>query len=143
MPILPYLFFNGRCEEAIDFYRRALGADVEFMMRYRECPDSPPEGMVPPDWQDKVLHAEMRIGDARLLVSDGCSETVPEFQGFSLSLTATDAQGADRMFSALLDGGEVLMPMDKTFFSPRFGMVSDRFGVSWMIYLPPETTDPA
>lgn len=143
MEIQPYLFFNGRCEEAIGFYSRALGAEVDMLMRYHESPESPPEGMVPPGWDDKIMHAELRIGDALVMVSDGCSEAGPGFQGFSLSLTAPDAAAADRMFAALQDGGEVQMPMGETFFSPRFGMVSDRFGVGWMITLPPKNIDPA
>ena len=132
MPIEPYLFFNGRCEEAVDFYKKALGAEVLMLMRYKESPESPPPGTVPPGWDDKIMHTSLRIGNANLMASDGCSEGL-NFQGFSLSLTATDEADAKRKFAALAEGGEVRMPLSKTFWSPCFGMVADRFGVGWMI----------
>lgn len=138
MQIQPYLFFNGHCEAAIAFYREALGARVDMLMRYRECPDTPPDGMLPPHWDDKIMHAELGIGDAVLMLSDGCGETSPGFMGFSLSLTVPDAPTANRMFAALTEGGKEQMPLGETFFSPRFGMVTDRFGVQWMITLPPK-----
>ncbi|OOG22786.1 hypothetical protein B1C78_14005 [Thioalkalivibrio denitrificans] len=136
MQIQPYLFFHGRCEEAMGYYRKALDARVSMLMRYRESPDPMPPDAIPPGWEDKIMHAELAIGDAVLMLSDGCAETDPGFRGFSLSLAVPDAETADRMFAALLDGGEELMPLGETFFSPRFGMVSDRYGVSWMINLP-------
>jgi PhnB protein len=134
MQIQPYLFFDGRCEEAIEFYRRALGAEVTMLMRFKESPD--PE-MNPPGAGDKVMHLSFRIGDTTLLASDGHCEGRPSFQGFSLSLTAPNEAEAELLFMALADGGQVQMPLAKTFFSPRFGMVADRFGVSWMIYVAP------
>lgn len=136
MHIQPYLFFDGRCEEAVDFYRSALGAEVEMLMRYRESPEPPPPGMVPPGSEDKVMHASFRIGDTVVMASDGCSAGQPAFQGFSLSLSVADEAAADRAFAALGDGGQVQMPLGKTFFSPRFGMLTDRFGVGWMVIVP-------
>ena len=134
MQIQPYLFFNGRCDEALEFYRSALGAEVVALMRYNESPDS---SMVPPDAGDKVMHARLRIGETTIMASDGCGRGELSFQGFALSITAGDEAAADRLFGALADGGEVQMPLMQTFFSPRFGMVADRFGVSWMIYVEP------
>ena len=133
MQVQPYLFFDGRCEEAIEFYKSALGAKVEMLLRFKESPDRPPPGMVPPGSEDKVMHTCLRIGDTAVMASDGRCQGKPSFSGFSLSLTARDEGEADRLFAALADGGEVQMPLAKTFFSPRFGMVADRFGVSWMI----------
>lgn len=133
MKIEPYLFFDGTCEAAIDFYRRALGAEVEMLMRYRDSPEPPPPGMVPAGWDDKVMHAGLRVGGALVMASDGCSEDAAGFKGFSLSLSVPDAATADRMFAALAESGEVQMPLGRTFWSPRFGMVTDRFGVQWMI----------
>jgi PhnB protein len=137
MAIQPYLFFEGRCEEAIEFYRRALGAKVEVMMRYKDGPEPPPPGMLPPGSESKVMHASFQIGDATVLASDGRCSGKPHFEGFGLSLTVADEAQADRYFNALADGGEVRAPLTKTFFSPRFGMVADRFGVGWMIYVAP------
>lgn len=134
--IQPYLFFNGRCQEALDFYREALGAELQMSMRFGESPDEPPPGAVPEDWDDKIMHASLTVGGARIMMSDGgCSDDV-SFHGFSLSLTAPDVATADRYFEALADGGEVQMPMDETFWSKRFGMVTDRFGVGWMVTVP-------
>jgi len=136
MPIQPYLFFEGRCEEAIEFYRSALGAKVEMLLRYKDSPELPPPGMLPPGSENKVMHAALSVDDASLLVSDGHCQGKPGFQGFSLSLTAKDEAAAKRLFGALAEGGEVRMPLGKTFFSPCFGMVADRFGVGWMIIVP-------
>jgi PhnB protein len=133
MLIQPYLFFEGRCEEAIEFYRRALGAEVEMLMRIKDSPDPYPPGMIPPGSGEKVMHVSFRIGDTTLMASDGACSGKPAFQGFSLSHTVKDAAEADRVFAALSDGGKVTMPLGKTFFAPRFGMVADRFGVSWMV----------
>jgi PhnB protein len=137
MAIQPYLFFEGRCEEAIEFYHRALGAKVEMLMRYKDGPEPPPPGMLPPGSESKVMHASFQIGDATILGSDGRCSGKPQFEGFSLSLTVADEAQAERYFNALADGGEVRAPLTKTFFSPRFGMVADRFGVGWMIYVAP------
>ena len=133
MPIQPYLFFDGRCEEAIEFYRNALGAKVAMLMRWKDSPEPCPEGMIPPGSENKVMHAALRVGETIVMASDGRCQGKPNFQGFSLSIAAATEADADRMFGALADGGQVQMPMGKTFFSPRFGMVADRFGVSWMI----------
>jgi PhnB protein len=132
MAIEPYLFFNGCCEEAIAFYQKALGAEVLMTMRYKDSPEPPPPGMVPAGWDNKIMHTCVRIGDANVLASDGCSDG-PHFQGFSLALTAANEADAGRTFDALAEGGQVQMPLGKTFWSPCFGMVTDRFGVGWMV----------
>ena len=139
MAIQPYLFFNGRCEEAIEFYKKALGAEVPMMMRFKDNPDAGGEGcaggVAPPG--EMVMHAELRIGGAVIFASDGMGQGGPKFDGVSLSFTVPTEAAADKAFAALADGGQVQMPLGKTFFSPRFGMVADRFGVSWMIYVAP------
>jgi len=132
MQVQPYLFFDGRCEEAVDFYRRTLGAEVTSLMRWKQMPDPQP-GMVPPGSEDKVMHMTFRIGDMTVMASDGRCLGKPNFQGFSLTLTVPTDVEAERVFVALGDGGEVRMSMNKTFFSSRFGMVADRFGVGWMV----------
>lgn len=137
MQVQPYLFFDGRCEEAVEFYHSALGAEVTMLMRYKDSPDPPPPGMVAPGSEDKVMHTSFRIGETTVMASDGRCEGRPSFQGFSLSLTVPNETEADRLFAALVDGGQVQMPLTKTFFSPRFGMVADRFGVSWMVVVAP------
>ncbi len=137
MEIQPYLFFNGRCEEATEYYRRTLGAKVEMMMRFKDGPPQP-EGqcMIPPGSENKIMHMCFSVGDTKLMASDGQCSGNPSFQGFSLSLTTADDAEAERLFAALSDGGQVQMPMATTFFASRFGMVADRFGVSWMIIHP-------
>jgi len=137
MQVQSYLFFDGRCEEAVEFYRKALGAEVTMLMRFKDSPEPPQPGMVPPGAENKVMHASFRIGDTTVMASDGRCLGRPSFQGFSLSLTASNETEADRLFAALGEGGQVQMPLTKTFFSPRFGMVADRFGVSWMIVVAP------
>jgi PhnB protein len=139
MQVEPYLFFEGRCEEAVEFYRKALGAEVVMLMRYKDSPEPPPPGMLPPGSENKVMHASLRIGDATVMASDGRAQGQPSFQGFSLSITVPDEARADKLFSALADGGKVQMPLAKTFWSPRFGMVADRFGVGWMINVQPRS----
>jgi len=134
MQVQPYLFFDGRCEEAVEFYRRTLGAEVTMLMRFKDSPDP---AMVPPGAANKVMHASFRIGETTVLASDGRCEGRSSFQGFALSLTVPGETEADRLFAALADGGQVQMPLTRTFFSPRFGMVADRFGVSWMIFVAP------
>ena len=133
MQVQPYLNFDGRCEEAIEFYRRTLGAEVTMLMRFKDSPEPCEGGIVPPGAEDKVMHTSFRIGDTTVLSSDGRCQGQPSFQGFSLALTVPNEAEADRLFARLADGGQVQMPLTKTFFSPRFGMVADRFGVSWMI----------
>ena len=136
MQVQPYLFFDGRCEEAIEFYRRALGAQVGMMMRFKDSPEPCSEGMIPPGSENKVMHASLQIGGTTVMASDGHAKGAPSFQGFSLSLDATDDAEAKRLFDALSEGGKVQMPLDKTFFASSFGMVADRFGVSWMVIRP-------
>ncbi len=130
--VQPYLFFNGRCEEALEFYRAALGAQVEFLMRYKESPEAPPPGRVPPGFENKIMHATFHIGSSTLMASDGCEE-VPKFGGFSISLGVPTQAEAERAFAALAAGGQVQMPLGKTFWSPCFGMLTDRFGIGWMV----------
>jgi len=134
MQVQPYLFFDGRCEEALQFYSKHLGAKVEMLMRNKESPQPPPPGMNAPG--EKVMHAALRIGDTQLLASDGYCTGKPRFEGFSLALTARDDAEAKRLFNALADGGKVNMPLAPTFFASSFGMVADRFGVGWMVMAP-------
>jgi PhnB protein len=133
MRVEPYLFFNGRCEEAIEFYKRVAGAQDVVIMRYKDSPEPVPPGTIPPDSDNKVMHSRFRIGDTTVMASDGRCSGQLSFQGFSLSLSAPNDAEADRLFAALCDGGQVQMPIGKTFFASRFGMVADRFGVSWMV----------
>jgi PhnB protein len=137
MPIQPYLFFEGRAEEAIEFYKKALGARAEMVMRYKDSPEPPPPGMVPPGSENKIMHAALRIGETVVMASDGYSTGKPSFTGFGLSITVKDIATADRVFTALSEGGKVTMPLGQTFWSPRFGMLLDRFGVCWMINVMP------
>jgi PhnB protein len=134
MQVQPYLFFEGRCEEAAKFYEGALGAKIEALMRFKDSPDP---GMCSTSDENKIMHMNLRIGDQTVMASDGRCEGGPTFQGFALSLNVTTEAEADRLFAALANGGQVQMPLTKTFYSARFGMVSDRFGVSWMIYTAP------
>jgi PhnB protein len=135
--IQPYLFFGGRCEEALEFYRSALGAQVDMLMRHKDNPEPPPPGMLQPGFENKIMHACFRVGGTAIMASDGCQEG-SNFSGFSLSLTVPTEAEADRVFALLADGGQVQMPLTKTFWSPRFGMLTDRFGVSWMVIVPAE-----
>ncbi len=130
--IQPYLMFGGRCEEALDFYRSALGAEVDLLIRYQDSPEPPPPGMLPAGFENKIMHTSFRIGSNTLMASDGCEEG-QQFSGFSLSIQVATETEADRFFTALSDGGQIQMPLSKTFWSPRFGMLTDRFGIHWMI----------
>lgn len=127
-----YLIFEGRCEEAIEFYKKALGAEVQMMMRYKECPEP-----TSPASENKIIHASLKIGSTRLMMSDGYCKGTVDFGGFSLSISVKDQAEAERFYQALGDGGKVGMPLGKTFFSPCFGMVTDRFGVGWMVIVYP------
>jgi len=138
MLVQPYLTFGGRCQEAVDFYRQAVGAEVEMLMRFKEAPEQPPPGMMPDNWGDKIMHACLKIGDTQVMASDGCATSEKDFKGFSLSLTVANEAEADAKFAALAERGEVRMPLNKTFFARRFGMLVDRFGVSWMVIVPAE-----
>jgi len=133
MKVQAYLFFDGRCEEAIEFYKRTLGADVQMLMRFKDSPEPAQPGMVPPGSENKIMHASVRVGEEVVMMSDGHCNGTPHFDGFGLSLTVATERDAERTFGALSDGGKVQMPLAKTFFSPRFGMVHDRFGVLWMV----------
>ena len=137
MLVQPYLFFEGRSEEAAEFYRRAVGAEVTMLVRNKDAPEQPPPGMLPPGSENKVMHMSLKIGDTTVLVSDGHCSGKSNFQGFSLSLTVRDDAEAQRTFAALAEGGQVRMPLGKTFFSTSFGMLADRFGVPWMVYVAP------
>jgi len=127
----PYLTFGGRCEEAVEFYRKALGAELVMEARFKDAPE--PQPGLPECFQDKIMHATLRIGDTLLMASDGRCEGPVAFEGFSLSIAVADETEADRVFAALGEGGLVTMPLAKTFWAPKFGMVQDRFGVSWMV----------
>jgi PhnB protein len=136
MPVQPYLFFEGRCEEALEYYRKALGAELTALLRFADCPEPLPPGRLPPGGNNKVMHAAFRIGDTTLMASDGFCSGKPSFQGFSVSLSAPDDAAARRLFEALADGGEVRTPFGPTFFAASFGMVADRFGLRWMVSVP-------
>lgn len=131
----PYLNFDGRCEEALDFYKQAIGAEILCLMRLSESPEPCDPAMVPPGSENKVMHSSFKIGDSTLLATDcGCSGQT-KFSGFSICITAADPDHASRLFAALSEGGRVEMPLGKTFFSPSFGVLEDRFGLSWMVYV--------
>ena len=136
MTLEPYLYFNGHAEEAINLYKEALGAEVTFQMRMNEAPEPPPPGAIPAGFENKIMHASLRIGAMNLLISDGNSDMTPSFKGFTLSLGVADAAEAERKFTALAKGGKVIMPLGKTFWSPCFGMLEDKLGVGWMVIVP-------
>lgn len=133
MHLESYLFFDGRCEEAIEFYKHALGAEVLMMMRNKDSPEPASPGDLPEGSDNKILHASLRIGKSTLMLSDGHCAGKPDFRGFSLSISTDTVMEAERLFSALAEGGKVQMPLAQTFWSPKFGMVADRFGISWMV----------
>jgi PhnB protein len=133
MQVQPYLSFNGRCDEAIEFYKSAVGAKVNTLMRFKESPEPPPSGKFPPEILDKVMHASLRIGDSIVMATDGGCPSKAGFSGITLTLSVSNDADARRLFAALADGGKVGMPLAKTFFSSSFGMLTDRFGVSWII----------
>jgi PhnB protein len=133
MQIQPYLFFDGRCEEALEFYKGAVGAKVDMLMRFKENPERGQGGMEPPGADDKVMHASFTVGDTMIMASDGHCAGKAKFDGFSLAISVKDEAAADKTFAALAKGGQVNMPLAKTFFSPKFGIVADKFGVSWMV----------
>ena len=134
MQVQSYLFFDGRCDEAIEFYKKTLGAEVGMLMRWKDCPD---KSMCTPSNENKVMHASLKIGETRVMASDGRNTGNPEFKGFALSVNAKDEADADRLFNSLSAGGNVMMPLGKTFFSSRFGMTTDKFGVNWMVIVEP------
>ena len=134
--IEPYLFFRGRCEEAVKFYQKALGAEVQMMLRYKESPEPPPPGMMPANWGEKIMHSSMKIGQTVVMASDGCGEG-GNIEGFSLSISVNTEAEAQKAFAGLSEGGKVTMPLGKTFWSPCFGMLEDKFGIGWMISVNP------
>ena len=138
MKIEPYLFFDGRCEEAIEFYKKTVSAKVVALMRFKDNPDAGanPGCPTPPGTENKIMHATLQIGESIVMASDGNCQGAMKFDGFGLSLSAANEGEAQKLFKALSDGGQVMMPMAKTFFSPAFGMVQDRFGVHWMVIVP-------
>lgn len=136
MHIQPYLSFNGRCEEALTFYRERLGGEITALMRFRDSPEPPPDGTLPSGTEDKVMHSSIRIGDSEIMATDGYCAGTQGFQGISLTLAVADEAEARQRFDALADGGQVGMPLGRTFFSPSFGVVNDRFGVNWMVIVP-------
>ena len=129
--VQPYLFFGGRCEEALEFYRKSLGAEIVMLSRFKEAPERMPG--LPDCFDDKIMHATVRIGQSTWMASDGQCQGDPNFEGFSLSLTVPNESEAERLFAALAEGGLVTMPLEKTFWTSKFGIVQDRFGVSWMV----------
>jgi PhnB protein len=141
MTFTPYLSFNGRCDEAIAFYTRAMGAKVRMLMRFSDSPEPPPPGCLPPGFENKVMHAELRIGDARLMCTDGPGAPEAGFRNVSIAVEVEDEQQVRRMFDALADGGQVTMPPGRTFWSPCFGMLTDRYGLGWMIGMQSQAVD--
>jgi PhnB protein len=133
MQVQPYLFFEGRCQEALDFYAEAFGAETVAVMRYKDAPEGMPDGMLPPNSGEKIMHCSFRIGESVLMASDGLCSGQPKFGGVSLSIEVPTIDEAERLYAAVVQDGQIQMPMEATFFSPRFGMAADRFGVSWMI----------
>ena len=133
MQLQPYVHFNGRCEEAIEFYKKAIGAQVNMLMRFKDMPASCGPSSIQAGTENKVMHANLRIGDSVMLVSDGRCSGDAKFEGFSLTLTVSSDAEADKTFAALGEGGTVCMPLQKTFFASKFGMINDQFGVSWMV----------
>lgn len=135
--IEPYLFFGGRCEEALEFYRTAIGAEIDMLLHFKDSPQPVPPDKIAPGFADKVMHASFRVGGTRLMASDGDGSDSKGFGNFMLSLAMPDAAAANRAFAALSAGGKVIMPLGKTFWSPCFGMLTDRFGLGWMVTVPP------
>lgn len=133
--ITPYLIFGGRCEEAIAFYKAALGAEVEMLMRFSESPEPTPPGLLESGFENKVMHASFRIRGVTLMASDGC-DSKSNFGGFQLALIVPTEADAKSTFDALAVGGTVQMPLGKTFWSPCYGMLTDKFGLGWMVMVP-------
>jgi PhnB protein len=132
MKVQPYLFFNGRCDEAIAFYKKAVGAEVGMLARFK---DSPAPEQCGAGWAEKVMHAEITIGESKILLSDGRGESKTNFENFALTIIVKDPPTAERLFASLADGGKIIMPVARTFYSPAFGMLTDKFGVMWMVYV--------
>lgn len=137
--IEPYLFFNGCSEEAINYYEKKIGAERQVLIRFADSPEELPEGMLSPGWENKVMHAAIRLGDSVIMLSDGCGPEDIKFQGFSLSIIIQEESELRRIFEALAEDGEVEMPLGQTFWSPLYGMLTDKFGLSWMLSLPDQS----
>jgi PhnB protein len=133
--VAPYIFLGGACAEAIEFYRKGVGAEVLMQMQYKDAPPGAAQPGLPADWSGKIMHASLKIGGSLVLLSDGCPDNKEKHEGFSLTLTVPNAAEAEKTFNALSKGGEIRAPLGKTFFSPAFGMLKDRFGVPWTIYV--------
>lgn len=133
MEVQPYLVFDGRCEEALEFYKKAIGAKVDSLLRMMDSPEPAPPGTLPPGSENKVMHATFHVGATTIMASDGYAKGNPRFEGFSLSISVATEADADRLFNALVEGGQVKMALAKTFFSKKFGMLADKFGVGWMV----------
>jgi PhnB protein len=131
MQVQPYLFFDGRCEEAAEFYKRTLNAEVTSMIRFKDSPEPPMMNV--PGSENKIMHMSLKIGETTIMASDGANTGATNFHGFSIALSVNTQADADRIFNALSEGGQIRLPLTKTFFSPRFGMLADRFGLGWMI----------
>ncbi|QDU59324.1 hypothetical protein Pan216_01520 [Planctomycetes bacterium Pan216] len=138
----PYLFFGGRCEEALKFYKKTIGAQVGMVLRFSESPDQAPECMLQSGFENKIMHSDFRVGETLVLASDGCDDKSANFDGFRLALTIGSPEDATRCFNALADGGTIDMPIGPTFFSPCYGMLTDKFGVGWMVMVPGEEPAP-
>lgn len=137
MQVQPYLCFNGRCDEALELYKKVFNTKIDFLMRFSEAPEGACGGAPLPDaWKDKVMHSSMQVGESTVMFTDGNSSEPAKFDGINLTVVAATAAEADRLFTGLGEGGSVIMPLGETFFSPRFGMVNDKFGVTWMVFVP-------
>jgi PhnB protein len=128
-----YLFFNGRTEEALEFYKKTLGIEVGMLMRFKDAPGPQDPNCAPPSNPNGVMHCSFKLGGQQIMASDGNGGGKPEFKGFSLTVSAKDDAEAEKTFAALSDGGKVEMPLTKTFFSSKFGMLNDKFGIGWMV----------
>jgi PhnB protein len=134
MQLNSYLMFDGRCEEAFQFYTQVLGGKIEAIMKHT---GTPAEQHAPPEWRDKILHACLNVGGTKLMGSDMPPDSYEEPKGSFVNINVEDPAAAERIFHALEEGGAVRMPIAKTFFAERFGMVVDRFGVAWMVHCAP------
>ena len=130
MQMNPYLSFNGRCEEAFNFYQQCLGGEIGAIFRYAGTPMS---GEVPADWQEKIMHGSITIGEQVLMAADVAPERYEEPKGFSLSLQIKSTAEAERIFRELSSNGRVVVPLEKTFWAALFGVLVDPFGISWLI----------
>lgn len=138
MKVQSYIFFDGRCEEALEFYGSTVGAKVNVILRYKDSPEPQPAEVLPPGSENKIMHSEFSIGETTLMGSDGYCGGKAQFQGFALALLLDTGADAERVFKALSEGGQATMPLSETFFAKRFGMLTDRFGVAWTLLAEPK-----